>query len=183
MRPTSRSARTDCASPNVQCRARPSITSVTAKPTGTSQGRLQGRRDVALNARGRAQAAHCGEILRDLFARDGREPATLDYVSSPLIRARETMELVRARARPAGGRLPDRASGWPKSPSATGRASPSRNCTTATRSASPQREHDKWHFVPPGGESYEMVTARMRAWYDELARDTVVPRMAAPRAG
>src|SRR6187455_1983 len=35
-------------------------------------GRLQGRRDVPLNARGRAQAMHRGEILRELFARDGR---------------------------------------------------------------------------------------------------------------
>ena len=33
-------------------------------------GRLQGRHDVPLNARGRAQAAHCGGVLRDLFARD-----------------------------------------------------------------------------------------------------------------
>ena len=36
-------------------------------------GRLQGRRDVSLNARGRAQGIRCGEILRDLFARAGRE--------------------------------------------------------------------------------------------------------------
>lgn len=59
-------------------------------------GRLQGRRDVPLNARGRAQASHCGEILRDLFARDGRDTAGLDYVSSPLGRTCETMELARA---------------------------------------------------------------------------------------
>ena len=36
-------------------------------------GRLHGRRDVPLNARGRAQASHCGDVLRDLFARDGRD--------------------------------------------------------------------------------------------------------------
>jgi probable phosphoglycerate mutase len=36
-----------------------------------------------------------------------------------------------------------------------------------------QREHDKWHFLPPGGESYQMVAARMRAWHDALTRDTV----------
>ena len=36
-----------------------------------------------------------------------------------------------------------------------------------------QREHDKWHFLPPGGESYEMVSARMRDWYESLERDTV----------
>ena len=38
------------------------------------------------------------------------------------------------------------------------------------------REHDKWDFVLPGGESYEMVSARMRAWYESLERDTVVDR-------
>ena len=37
-----------------------------------------------------------------------------------------------------------------------------------------QREHDKWHFLPPGGESYQMVSARMRDWYGSLAADTVV---------
>ena len=37
-----------------------------------------------------------------------------------------------------------------------------------------QREHDKWHFVPPGGESYKTVAARMRGWYDGLSRDAVV---------
>ena len=47
-------------------------------------GRLQGRRDVPLNARGRAQAVHCGTILRELFANSARSPGDLDYVSSPL---------------------------------------------------------------------------------------------------
>ena len=59
------------------------------------QQRLQGRHDVPLNTEGCAQAVRCGEILRDLFARDGGVPEDLDYVSSPLIRARKTMELVR----------------------------------------------------------------------------------------
>src|SRR5262249_49329547 len=59
------------------------------------EGRLQGHQDVPLNARGRAQATACGGILRDLFARDGRYPARLDYVSSPLGRSRQTMELAR----------------------------------------------------------------------------------------
>ena len=28
--------------------------------------------------------------------------------------------------------------------------------------------------MPPGGESYEMVAARMRGWYESLDRDAVV---------
>ena len=136
-------------------------------------GRLQGRRDVPLNARGRAQASHCGEILRDLLVRDNRNPATLDYVSSPLMRARTTMELARVPlGLPAQGyRLEPRLSeisfgDWEGFTIA--------QLHTHDPPGIAQREHDKWHFLPPGGESYEMVSARMRAWYESLAADTVV---------
>src|SRR4029078_5024964 len=59
-------------------------------------GRLQGRRDVPLNARGRAQAMHCGEILHELFSRDGRNVAATDLLSKPRGRARTTRDLARA---------------------------------------------------------------------------------------
>ena len=62
-------------------------------------GRLQGHRDIPLNQTGRAQAVHCGEILRDLLARGGRSVSHCDYVASPLSRARETMEIMRATLR------------------------------------------------------------------------------------
>ena len=73
-------------------------------------GRLQGRLDVPLNQTGRAEATHCGEILRDLFARDELPAADHDCVSSPLTRARETMEVMRAALGllPAGYRVDDR---------------------------------------------------------------------------
>jgi probable phosphoglycerate mutase len=135
-------------------------------------GRLQGRRDVPLNARGRAQGAKCGEILRDLLARDGSDAAALDYVSSPLGRASATMELVRpALGLPAGGyriepRLAEIAFGdW------EGFTIAQLHNHDPQRIA--QREHDKWRFLPPGGESYEMVSVRMRDWYESLTRDTV----------
>jgi len=137
------------------------------------EGRLQGQQEVPLNARGRAQAAHCGEVLRDLFEREGRDRGTLDYVSSPLGRARQTMELARAALGltpsdyRADRRLVEISFGrW-------------ESCTIAElRERDPQgvaeREHDKWHFRPPGGESYEMVSARMHDWYRGLVRDSVV---------
>jgi len=135
-------------------------------------GRLQGRRDVPLNARGRAQAAHCGDILRDLFVRDSRIAAELDYVSSPLGRARQTMELLRPPlGLPGDGyrideRLAEISFGdW-------------EGYTIAQlHSRDPQRiaarEQDKWHFVPPGGESYKLMSERLRDWYEGLSRDTV----------
>ena len=60
------------------------------------QGRLQGRHDTRLNEQGRSQAKACGEILRRLFERRRVEVEHLAWVSSPLIRARETMEVMRA---------------------------------------------------------------------------------------
>jgi probable phosphoglycerate mutase len=136
-------------------------------------GRLQGRHDVPLNARGRAQGTRCGGILRDLFARAGRDPAGLDYVSSPLGRACQTMELARAAlGLPADGyrrepRLAEIAFGeW------EGFTIAQLHTRDPQRIAA--REHDKWRFLPPGGESYEMVAARMRDWYETLAADAVV---------
>jgi probable phosphoglycerate mutase len=135
-------------------------------------GRLQGRHDVPLNARGRTQAMHCGEILQELFARDGRNAAELDFVSSPLGRARTTMELLRA---PLG--LP--ADGYRIEPQLAEIAFGEWEGFTIAQlhSRDPQRiaarEQDKWHFVPPGGESYEAVFKRMRQWYEGLVCDTI----------
>jgi broad specificity phosphatase PhoE len=135
-------------------------------------GRLQGRRDVPLNARGREQASRCGDILRDLLTRDNREPTTLDYVSSPLMRASTTMELARrALGLPAQGyrtdqRLSEISFGdWEGFTIA--------QLHTHDPPGIAQREHDKWHFLPPGGESYEQMSGRIREWYESLKRDTV----------
>ena len=105
--------------------------------------------------------------------KSSRDPATLDYVSSPLARACQTMELARAalglaadgyRSEP---RLVEIAFGeW------EGFTIAQLHQRDPARIA--QREHDKWHFVPPGGESYEMVSARMRDWYESLRHDAVV---------
>ncbi len=137
------------------------------------EGRLQGRRDVPLNARGREQATHCGGVLRDLFEREGIAPMSLDYVSSPLGRARTTMELLRT----AMGLAAD---GYKVDPQLAEIAFGEWEGFTIAQlherdsARIAQREHDKWHFLPPGGESYEMVSARMRGWYESLTRETVV---------
>lgn len=153
---------------------RPTIYYIRHGETGWNViGRLQGRHDVPLNARGREQATHCGDILRDLFDRDGIDPAGLEFVSSPLGRARATMELMRT----ALDLVRD---GYRTDPLLAEIAFGEWEGFTIAQlhARDPQRiaarEHDKWHFVPPGGESYEMVSARMRGWYESLRGDTVV---------
>jgi probable phosphoglycerate mutase len=136
-------------------------------------GRLQGRRDIPLNDTGRAQASHCGAVLRDLFARDHVDPNNLDYASSPLSRATETMTLLRA----ALG-LEDKKFHVDPSLAEISFGDWEGFTIAQLRNRDPQRlaarEHDKWAFVPPGGESYRVVSERMAAWYRALERDTVV---------
>jgi probable phosphoglycerate mutase len=137
------------------------------------EGRLQGRCDIELNARGRAQAAHCGEVLRDLFVRAGRDPRSCDYVSSPLRRASETMEIARASlGLPPKGYGIDSALSEISFGDWEGFTIAQLRLRDAQRIA--MREHDKWSFLPPGGESYAAVSKRMHAWYGGLTRDTVV---------
>jgi broad specificity phosphatase PhoE len=137
------------------------------------EGRLQGGRDTPLNDRGRAQAAQCAGILRDLFARAGRTAGDLHYVSSPLVRASETMDIVRkALDLPPGAyardpRLKEIAFGeW--------EGLTYLDVLKRDRSVVEKREGDKWLFRPPGGETYEEVARRVGEWYATLDRDTVV---------
>jgi broad specificity phosphatase PhoE len=137
------------------------------------QGRLQGRRDTVLNAHGRQQAAECGVLLRDLFARDHRRPQDFKYVASPLKRARETMEIVRATLglQPhdyeVDARLIEIAYGeW--------EGLTLQEIETQNASVLSARERDKWDFAPPGGESYRELADRIGKWYGSLTADNVV---------
>jgi probable phosphoglycerate mutase len=138
-----------------------------------AEQRLQGRLDTLLNARGRLQAKDSGELLRDLFARDNRNAGDLTYVSSPLQRTRETMEILRP---PLGlppqpyrtdARLLEISYGlW------EGLTLPEIEARMPGMLA--ERERVKWDFAPPGGESYRELTARIDEWRASLTRDTVV---------
>ena len=135
-------------------------------------GRFQGSQDIPLNELGREQAAHAGGILKDLMSRAGHGPASLHYVSSPLGRARSTMEFVRTQLGllPETYALDDRLreigyGHWEGS-------------TLAEQEAShpdifAARQTDKWGMPPPDGESYASVQLRMRDWYEGLTGDTV----------
>jgi broad specificity phosphatase PhoE len=135
--------------------------------------RLQGQHDIPLNALGRVQASRCGALMRELLERDGRPAAQYDYISSPLGRARETMELMRAAmgldpdAYRTDARLMEMSFGrWEGFTFAELQA--------REAPALAERERDKWGFVLPGGESYAQLQVRIRSWYESLERDSVV---------
>ena len=134
--------------------------------------RLQGQHDIPLNPLGRSQAQRCGVLLRDLLAQGGRSIADYDYVSSPLGRARETMELMRGAMGLEPGlyrtdaRLMEMSFGrWEGFTYAELRA--------REAAALVERDLDKWGFVLPGGESYAQLEARVQVWYDGIERETV----------
>jgi broad specificity phosphatase PhoE len=135
--------------------------------------RLQGHHDTALNARGRAQAARCGDLLRNLFALEKRAAADFAYVSSPLTRARETMELARVALDldPHGYQLDHRLieisfGAW--------EGLTLSEVEARSPHAIAERDEDKWGFEPPGGESYRDVAKRVASWYATVTRDSVV---------
>lgn len=134
-----------------------------------AEGRLQGGRDIPLNALGRAQAAAAARLLKGLV----RDTSALDFVASPLGRTRATMEILRETlglerdAYRADARLVEIGFGewegltWPE-----------------IRARDPERtvarEADKWGYRPPGGESYADLRARIAPAFEALERDTVV---------
>lgn len=99
--------------------------------------------------------------------------ASFDFVASPLHRTRETMELARAAMSldPKDYRLDSRLmeltfGDWEGF------------TIDDLRAVEPalvqSRETDKWGFVPPGGESYRMLSARIAGWLNTVVRPTVV---------
>lgn len=133
------------------------------------EGRLQGSKDIPLNELGREQAAEAAGRLRNLVqGYDG-----LDFVASPMERARETMEILRYRLGlpPKGYRIDERLreltfGSW--------EGFTWREVRKSERELALARERDKWGFVPPEGESYRMLAERIRPVLEGLTGETVM---------
>lgn len=133
--------------------------------------RIQGHIDTPLNDLGRSQAARNGRALAEVIA----DPAAFDYLSSPLSRASETMEILRGElGLPRKGyrtdaRLMEYCLGdWEGMLYADVMAQ-------FPEQAAEQRR-DQWNFRYPGGrgESFAVLSARVFDCLGEIARDTVV---------
>ena len=131
--------------------------------------RYQGQRDIPLNATGREQARRNGHTLLTAL---GAGAATLDYVASPLLRAKQTIEIVRselglaADAFRTDARLMEINYGhW------EGRCW--QDIANVDAAGYRAREADVWNWQPQGGESYQMLADRVGGWLSEIVRDTV----------
>jgi len=135
-------------------------------------GRLQGVQDIPLNELGRTQSVNAGHILVGLLKRDSHDAQSIDFVASPLGRARQTMELVRSTLKlPLAGYAIDdrlREIGYGEWEGSTLAQAQVKDPVLFA-----QRQAEKWTVAPRGGETYVEVQARVAAWYRGLAADTV----------
>ena len=138
-----------------------------------AERRLQGQLDIPLNDVGRRQSAQCGTTLRGLIAARRKAPDDFTFISSPLSRARETMEILRSalglqrEGYAIDPRLAELSFGlW--------EGLTYKEVRTLDRAALAARERDKWNFVAPQGESYAKLLVRLRDWQASLTSDTIV---------
>ena len=138
-----------------------------------AERRLQGRCDIPLNALGRRQAARSGELLANFLAISGATPQQFAFTASPLPRARETMEIMRAELGvppqdyTIDARLAELSFGkW--------EGLTYKEVRALDRSVLATRERDKWTFQPPGGESYAQLLVRVREWHDGMTEDAII---------
>jgi broad specificity phosphatase PhoE len=134
-----------------------------------AEGRLQGQTEQPLNTRGHVQAAKVGKTLASLL----KGQFDLPFIASPMLRTRQTMEGLRSAIPlvPADyatdSRLIELTFGsW------EGHVWPEIERIDPVGAAA--RDKDKWHAVPPGGESYAMLTERVRPFVETLQRPSVI---------
>ncbi len=130
---------------------------------------MQGQQDIPLNDVGRVQARDVAGRLREAAP----HVADLDFVCSPMLRTRQTMEIMREALglEPGAYRLDERLKeltfgSWE---GLTWREVRARDSDGAAR-----RKADKWGYVPPSGESYAMLADRIGGFLDEVDHDMVV---------
>jgi probable phosphoglycerate mutase len=132
-----------------------------------AQHRFSGKRDTPLTEKGLAQARALGEILK----REAGMKPDLQFISSPLARARITMEIalsvlgVAENQFTTDARIQEIDLGeWDQLTDAEARA--------RDPAFFDARVKDKWHLPVPGGENYEEVAARASQWAQSLERDS-----------
>jgi broad specificity phosphatase PhoE len=134
-----------------------------------TERRLQGRKHSDLTERGREQAAANAVTLLEAVP----DVKSLCFISSPQERARTSMEIIRARLDlPADRYIVDERlielsfGAW------EGMAA--REIRSNEPDAWAAYEGSKWTEVPPGGESYAELIARVTSWLSDLRGDAVV---------
>lgn len=136
-----------------------------------AERRLQGQKDIPLNAIGREQARQNGIDLAKILKVEG---IPFDFVASPLGRTRATMEILRGAMglQPEDYRTDERLvevsfGDW--------EGFTVKELKATARDRITERNLNKWDFIPPGptAESYEIMSWRVASWLNSVDRPTV----------
>jgi probable phosphoglycerate mutase len=136
-----------------------------------AERRLQGQKDIPMNATGLEQARQNGIALAGIL---GDTIDQFDFVASPLQRTRATMEIMRTAmglpplAYRTDPRLVEISFGdW--------EGSTLKELKATQRERVAERNTSKWDFIPPGddAESYEILSWRTGSWLNSVDRPTV----------
>lgn len=136
--------------------------------------RYQGSRDIPLNVRGQKQADSNGVLLRYLLEEEGVDPASLNWFASPLGRARETMERMRAAF---DAPLPDVHHDQRLVEISFGNLEGRLHAEIAREmavAAPGERDASYWHFRPERGETYDDVAKRLLDFAEALTHNSVI---------
>ncbi|QQR38099.1 histidine phosphatase family protein [Devosia rhizoryzae] len=134
--------------------------------------RYQGSRDIPLNRTGQLQADANGVLLRDLLERDGVDPRSLNWFASPLSRASETMDRMRAAF---DVELPPVIHDKRLIEISFGALEGKLHSEVHAQALAPgQRDESYWGFRPDGGENYEDVSERLIDFARVLTLHSVV---------
>ena len=131
-----------------------------------AEQRYQGQRDIPLNDTGRGQAHANGKKLSDLLGTaDG-----FQFISSPLSRARETMEIIRSEMGldPETYQTDDRLT---EISYGDFEGSTQAEIKARDRALYYERKNNMWDFRPKNGESQADVTGRVKEWISSLEDD------------
>jgi len=137
------------------------------------EGRYQGSLDIPLNETGQGQADACGPLLVQMLKANSVDPTRIDWFSSPLSRARETMERIRAAF---DDELPDIRFDDRLREVSFGIMEGKLHSELAgdVGVLAGKRKAGYWDYRPPKGESYEDVADRLNSFKRELSGTSVI---------
>ena len=132
-----------------------------------AEQRYQGRMDIPLNAIGRAQAKQNGKTLAGILG-DAKD---YGFFSSPLSRARETMEIIRAELQLEPGDY-SVAENLIEISYGDFEGITQAEIKSANRELYYERKNNMWTFRPNNGESHKDVVSRVQQWLGSLESGT-----------
>jgi len=135
--------------------------------------RYQGSLDIPLNATGQGQADACGPLLLDMLAKNDVDPSKIDWFASPLSRASETMQRMRAAfdldlpVIKFDDRLREISFGIME-----GKLHAELDKDVGVLAG--KRKAGYWDYCPPKGESYQDVADRLLSFRQDLNGTCVI---------